>query len=175
MVGGSTGGGDGGKGHVALDVPREVDPVRTRHVAHKGKHGDAAVLDLGVTKPADGRLLAHAVEVEAAHVERIPGREGVSVGGGRAAREARGLPQAAAACARQHGSAARLGSMAQQHGSAACGARARFSRECAHEDEPREVSDAITAAAPFSKGPPSGRAWVSSRGAAGGAAAVAHQ
>ena len=71
-----------------LHGPGPLDAVGVDKVAHKGKHGDAAVLDLGVAEETDGRLVAGAPELGLGEVQRVVelhqgvqgGGEGLEVG-----------------------------------------------------------------------------------------------
>eukprot|EP00308_Calcidiscus_leptoporus_P016591 CAMPEP_0119403890 /NCGR_PEP_ID=MMETSP1334-20130426/143615_1 /TAXON_ID=127549 /ORGANISM="Calcidiscus leptoporus, Strain RCC1130" /LENGTH=394 /DNA_ID=CAMNT_0007427841 /DNA_START=178 /DNA_END=1363 /DNA_ORIENTATION=- len=54
------------------DRPREDNPVGLEAVAHERRHCHAAVLDLGVAQPADGRLLPLVVQVDVHHAKRVP-------------------------------------------------------------------------------------------------------
>ena len=50
------------------ELPRPVDAVLVDAVANEAGHGNAAVLDLGVTEPSDGRLVALVPELARAKV-----------------------------------------------------------------------------------------------------------
>jgi len=54
-----------------LHGPREVDTVGGGYVADEGKHGDAPVLNFGVTKEANGGLVGGAPEFGFSEVDRV--------------------------------------------------------------------------------------------------------
>mmetsp|Transcript_37641 Transcript_37641/g.85458 ORF Transcript_37641/g.85458 Transcript_37641/m.85458 type:complete len:292 (-) Transcript_37641:31-906(-) len=70
-----------------LDIPWEADSIGLHAVADKRKHGDAAVLDLGVTQEANRGIIALRPEVGRPEAERVKvtnrgielGREGLEL------------------------------------------------------------------------------------------------